>query len=925
MCAYSHPHQDPHPYPHLHPHHREERSKAKERSIGAMPSPTKVTFPSADSDCTPTSLPISPQPLATHLPFRRISLPAVPNLNSNRLSVVSLASFDSLSEQGTPHSPIASPTRKSNRRRTSIESHRKGARRRGYRAPDEERDAKRRKVIDEFFETERTYVQGLDLIYELFLTPIIAALDTPQPLLDRADLTSIFSNFIDIWNLHRAFFSSLNEHLHPTATPEAFTQSPPCTPPHLSPVLQSHFPYLSLYTPFVTSFSASLAALTTLLNTNSAFSAFVARQQADPRCGKLKLRDWLLTIVQRCPRYLLLLKDLINSTDSEDPEYSSLTSVHALVSKITTSLNASLHTHAQTLALLALQRNTPNLPFQLIAPGRTFLKRGSLLQLERGSFPKERDFVLFSDCLLWIANLDKGDSEPTEHWDWKGVKTRPNPRPVMARSRSRSEAELSMLRSRVLTGGAGTGFSPLAQPVSPTLLSPSALSSRSVVSPTRVKKRQASSGNGEERWWFKGKAELVDLEVVVTASTEVGEESRFEVWSPGGSFAVYAASESERDEWSTAIRNAKAALLASLNVTHPDSTLSSSASTNHLRRTLQALPHLPDDVRNQLRRGRVEHFVPAVWIPDGKTESCMRCGRPFSWRRRRHHCRLCGRCVCANCSGSTFYIFDSDAKEPGIPARSCDACYETVFPVLTPSVSSSIPPSVPTLTLSKFPSWHSTPALSLARPPSLLMAIDKSSPKRALTRIDDITDDCIVPPTEDGGGQGDSMHPVIRIRPASRPRSSLHILEDFQEESSQVTPSPSTSQFSAQTDESTDVTPSSLHSSFPLANDSGAPSLVSLPPSATSPPTPSGSRMEDTARRRKRFSLPVVGLQTTPVTARASAKSEGLVKRFSLVLGGGRTVRGSKVTRVGRQSLEEAMECTIKESRGTGNGATAAM
>lgn len=173
----------------------------------------------------------------------------------------------------------------------------------------------------------------LTIDLQLFLSPIVAALDTPHPLLDRADLTSVFSNFIDIWNLHRAFFSSLDEHLHPTVTPDPPTQLPLISPPHLSPVLLSHFPYLSLYTPFVTSFSASLAALTTYINTNGAFSAFVARQEVHPRCGKLKLRDWLLTIVQRCPRYLLLLKDLMNCINVEDPEYTSLLSVHTLVSK----------------------------------------------------------------------------------------------------------------------------------------------------------------------------------------------------------------------------------------------------------------------------------------------------------------------------------------------------------------------------------------------------------------------------------------------------------------------------------------------------------------------------------------------------------------------------------------------------------------
>jgi len=309
-----------------------------------------------------------------------------------------------------------------------------------------------------------------------------------------------------------------------------------------------------LYTPFVTSFSASLAALTASINTNTAFSTFIAKQEADPRCGKLKLRDWLLTIVQRCPRYLLLLKDLINCTNVDDPEYSSLMNVHALVSKsmwcsefpfirsvdillVTTSMNASLHMHAQTLGLLALQRSTPNLPFQLIAPGRTFLKRGSLIQLERGSFPKEHDFLLFSDCLLWIANLDKGDSEAAERWDRQVVKAGLSSRIVMVRSRSRSEAELSALRSRAQAGGSGDGCS---QPASPTRSSPSAPPSRYVVNPTRAKKRQASSTSCDERWWFKGKVELVDLEIVVTPPTEVGEECRLEVWSPEGSFAVYA-------------------------------------------------------------------------------------------------------------------------------------------------------------------------------------------------------------------------------------------------------------------------------------------------------------------------------------------------------------------------------------------------
>jgi hypothetical protein len=204
---------------------------------------------------------------------------------------------------------------------------------------------------------------------------------------------------------------------------------------------------------------------------------------------------------------------------------------------------------------------------------------------------------------------------------------------------------------------------------------------------------------------FKGQVSLVDIDVIVVPPREAGDERRFEVLSPEGSFVLYAGmffiddtiilelliigpgSRSEREIWVSEIRQAKAQRLASLNVINPNSTLTSSASTNHLRRSLQALPFPPSDERiatirafNSVsefddfkhdkesrkgkekdepveRRRKVEHWVPAIWIPDEKTDSCMRCGRTFNWRRRRHHCRLCGRCVCAACSGRVRLLY----------------------------------------------------------------------------------------------------------------------------------------------------------------------------------------------------------------------------------------------------------------------------
>lgn len=189
------------------------------------------------------------------------------------------------------------------------------------------------------------------------------------------------------------------------------------------------------------------------------------------------------------------------------------------------SLNTSLHTHAQTLSLLALQRNTANLPFQLISPGRTFLKRASLLQLE-GSTPKEREFLLFSDCMIWLASAD-GDVFSDK---WSG-----SPHPYAAGPASSSSTP-DLLRVLSRSGD---------DPSPSQLLQPDAVKKRQSMLQLRLnasprKKRQASSGV-DDKWVYKGHVELVDLEVVVsTPATEDTPQRGFELLSPHQSFAVYA-------------------------------------------------------------------------------------------------------------------------------------------------------------------------------------------------------------------------------------------------------------------------------------------------------------------------------------------------------------------------------------------------
>jgi hypothetical protein len=60
------------------------------------------------------------------------------------------------------------------------------------------------------------------------------------------------------------------------------------------------------------------------------------------------------------------------------------------------------------------------------------------------------------------------------------------------------------------------------------------------------------------------------------------------------------------------------------------------------------LPQRPSIDMSQNRRSR-EITLPR-WQPDAEVSKCPICGNTFSFWYRKHHCRKCGRVVCANCS-----------------------------------------------------------------------------------------------------------------------------------------------------------------------------------------------------------------------------------------------------------------------------------
>nr|XP_034955783.1 zinc finger FYVE domain-containing protein 16 isoform X4 [Zootoca vivipara] len=61
------------------------------------------------------------------------------------------------------------------------------------------------------------------------------------------------------------------------------------------------------------------------------------------------------------------------------------------------------------------------------------------------------------------------------------------------------------------------------------------------------------------------------------------------------------------------------------------------------------------------------------WVPDSEAPNCMNCQAKFTFTKRRHHCRACGKVFCTACCNRKCKLQYLDKE-----ARVCISCYESI-------------------------------------------------------------------------------------------------------------------------------------------------------------------------------------------------------------------------------------------------------
>jgi len=256
----------------------------------------------------------------------------------------------------------------------------------------------------------------------------------------------------------------------------------------------------------------------------------------------------------------------------------------------------------------------------------------------------------------------------------------------------------------------------------------------------------------------------------------------------------------------------------------------------------------------------------------------------------------------------------------------------------TPSIpSSSIRAGGGTMnSLSELPEWRSVRVSNVGEDAlassasSALLAVDLR-PRRESSSTDR-------EPSADGLVLGRNPSPRIRIKPPPRPRSYLQIPQDFNNEGSPsdmgfptghrsilevssigmnnsvgaLTPAGASGFLSTSISTSGDFSPENVETAEDVLESPTSPEFSS-PLKVRWSISASPKRREDTVRKKKRFSMPALAIQTTNVTAKTNSHGSGKSRRFSLILGG----RGSS----SQPNLTEGrLGTNVEEDEGTGVG-----
>eukprot|EP01130_Rhizamoeba_saxonica_P016625 TRINITY_DN771_c0_g1_i1.p1 TRINITY_DN771_c0_g1~~TRINITY_DN771_c0_g1_i1.p1 ORF type:complete len:943 (-),score=273.03 TRINITY_DN771_c0_g1_i1:66-2894(-) len=246
----------------------------------------------------------------------------------------------------------------------------------------------------EVVSTEETYVNNLKKMKELFYDPMME-----QEMLDPNDLKTIFSkNELDVIVGFNAIFKAqmqcyINHKMNYfTPVSHAFGKMPQ---------------FLKIYTVYTNNYTKSLLAIAYQKEKNSVFRNFITTMSHQQEL----LGSYLVLPIQRPPRYVMLLKTLLENTPIDHEDYNSLKDVLDEVSDVARHINEKKRETEERHAVTEISFKLEGIPddYILTTPSRLYVGEGEIENCKFLNNEWKKYYLYCFNDLLLITKKRKKD------------------------------------------------------------------------------------------------------------------------------------------------------------------------------------------------------------------------------------------------------------------------------------------------------------------------------------------------------------------------------------------------------------------------------------------------------------------------------------------------------------------------------------
>lgn len=261
-------------------------------------------------------------------------------------------------------------------------------------------------IVTEIQMTEITYIDGLRNILDYWEPKVLE-----RRLLTPDEATQVFHDFPNIVQCHETFLNQLKERGN---SYDAI----------LSDVFLDFAAFFKVSQIYISNYSTIIEVIVEKTK-NKYFTNQMKDLAANNPGGTGELPSFLITPVQRMPRYILFLRELIKATPESHPDSEMLKQAAIKIEAVTHEIDDASDA-AETLSKLVGLQNSLLKPYELLAPSRKLLQEIPVFMTKPNN--TQAKFYLFSDLVLITTVEKKGeivvfDKEIVEFKYWSSYPT----------------------------------------------------------------------------------------------------------------------------------------------------------------------------------------------------------------------------------------------------------------------------------------------------------------------------------------------------------------------------------------------------------------------------------------------------------------------------------------------------------------------